>query len=84
MGRSPTARKTRPQTRFNSTKHGLLAVGITELDDAEGYRATLSDLMREQVPVGPVETSSGGIRSLGYGEVAACPAGWRQSTSRPS
>jgi hypothetical protein len=43
-------------TRFNATKHGLLAVGITELDDAEGYRAILSDLMREKVPVGPVET----------------------------
>jgi hypothetical protein len=31
-------------TRFNATKHGLLAVGITELDDAEGYHVLLNDL----------------------------------------
>lgn len=43
-------------TRFNATKHGLLSVGITELDDAEGYRTILSDLMREKEPVGAVET----------------------------
>jgi len=43
-------------TRFNATKHGLLAVGITELDDAEGYRTILSDLMREKNPVGAIET----------------------------
>ena len=43
-------------TRFNATKHGLLAAGVTELDDAEGYRATLSDLVREKDPVGPLET----------------------------
>jgi hypothetical protein len=43
-------------TRFNATKHGLLAAGITELDDAEGYRTVLSDLTREKAPVGPVET----------------------------
>ncbi len=42
-------------TRFNATKHGLLAVGITELDDAEGYRTILSDLIREKTPVGPAE-----------------------------
>jgi hypothetical protein len=43
-------------TRFNATKHGLLAVGITELDNAEGYRTILSDLMREKNPVGTIET----------------------------
>jgi hypothetical protein len=43
-------------TRFNATKHGLLAVGITELDNAEGYRNILSDLMREKNPVGVIET----------------------------
>jgi len=36
--------------------HGLLAVGITELDNAEGYRHILSDLMREKNPVGVIET----------------------------
>jgi hypothetical protein len=42
-------------TRFNATKHGLLAAGVTELDEAEGYRATLSDLGREKEPVGALE-----------------------------
>ncbi len=31
-------------TRFNATTHGLLAEGITELDDAEGHRDTLRRL----------------------------------------
>ncbi|MGO9576252.1 MAG: hypothetical protein ACLPTQ_18220, partial [Terriglobales bacterium] len=43
-------------TRFNATKHGLLAMGITELDDAEGCRALLDDLRKEKAPVGVVET----------------------------
>ena len=42
-------------TRFNATKHGLLAAGVTELDDAEGYRATLRDLKQEKDPVGATE-----------------------------
>jgi len=43
-------------TRFNAIKHGLLSVGITELDDADGYHTTLSNLMREKNPVGAIET----------------------------
>ncbi len=43
-------------TRFNATKHGLLSAGITELDDAEGYRTVLRDLTQEKDPQGPVET----------------------------
>jgi hypothetical protein len=43
-------------TRFNATRHGLLAAGITELDDAEGYRALLNELRKEKAPVGIVET----------------------------
>jgi hypothetical protein len=43
-------------TRFNATKHGLLAVGITELDDAEGYRTILNDLRHEKAPIGVVES----------------------------
>jgi len=39
----------------NATKHGLLAVGITELDDAELFRARLRDLKREKNPVGVIE-----------------------------
>jgi hypothetical protein len=33
-------------TRFNATKHGLLAVGLTELDDPIEYRNTLSRLKK--------------------------------------
>lgn len=43
-------------TRFNATKHGLLAMGITELDDAEHYRVILNNLRKETAPVGIVET----------------------------
>jgi len=43
-------------TRFNATKHGLLAVGVTELDAKEGYYTTLRDLTREKNPVGVLET----------------------------
>ncbi len=43
-------------TRFNAAKHGLLAAGITELDDAEGYRALFNDLREEKAPVGMLET----------------------------
>jgi hypothetical protein len=42
-------------TRFNATKHGLLAAGITELDDAEGFRTLSRDLKGEKEPVGVVE-----------------------------
>lgn len=42
-------------TRFNALKHSLLAVGITELDEAEGYQTILSDLISEKAPVGVVE-----------------------------
>jgi hypothetical protein len=31
-------------TRFNATRHGLLAAGITELDDPDDYRNTLNRL----------------------------------------
>jgi|SRR5216683_1716452 len=43
-------------TRFNATKHGLLAAGVTELDDSEGYREMLRDLTKERKPVGVADT----------------------------
>jgi hypothetical protein len=55
-GQSSHGPTNRTSTRFNATKHGLLAVGITELDDAEGYRALLNNLREEKAPVGTVET----------------------------
>src|SRR5579864_5154086 len=43
-------------SRFNARKHSLLAEGITELDDADGYQTILNDLIREKDPVGSLET----------------------------
>jgi hypothetical protein len=45
----------RNRRNSNATKHGLLAAGITELDDAESYCATLRDIKREKNPVGVIE-----------------------------
>jgi hypothetical protein len=42
--RKSTGPNNTSSTRFNATKHGLLAAGLTELDDAEGYRQTLCRL----------------------------------------
>ena len=54
--KNSTGPKNTTSTRFNACKHGLLSAGITELDDAEGYRAVLRDLNREKDPQGPLET----------------------------
>lgn len=43
------------RTRFNATKHGLLSAGVTELDDAEGYKTQLRRMMEEKKPVGVIE-----------------------------
>ena len=45
----------RNRRNSNATKHGLLAAGITELDDAELCCATLRDIKREKNPVGVIE-----------------------------
>lgn len=42
-------------SRFNATKHGLLAQGITELDDAEAYTALLQRLNKDFRPKGDIE-----------------------------
>ena len=55
-GRKSHGPKNTTSTRFNAAKHGLLSAGITELDDAEGYRALLNDLREEKAPVGMLET----------------------------
>jgi hypothetical protein len=50
-----TGPKTTNSTRFNATKHGLLAAGVTELDDAAGYHNILDGLMEDYAPVGTME-----------------------------
>ena len=47
-GRKSHGPQNTTSTRFNATKHGLLSVGITELDDADGFRTTLRDLLLPQ------------------------------------
>jgi hypothetical protein len=44
------------RTRYNATKHALLAAGVTELDNAAGYENTLEGLMQDYAPVGTAET----------------------------
>jgi hypothetical protein len=50
-GRKAPGPKDTSSTRFNATKHGLLANGLTELDDAEGFRETFRDLKRGDAQV---------------------------------
>jgi hypothetical protein len=42
-------------SKYGATKHGLLRVGVSELDNAEGYKKLLKDLMWERNPVGSIE-----------------------------
>jgi hypothetical protein len=42
-------------TRFNAVKHGLLAKGITELDDPEEYESLVQRLIAAKSPVGDLE-----------------------------
>lgn len=43
-------------TRYNATKHGLLAQGLTELDNSARYQNLREDMLRDMAPVGPTET----------------------------
>lgn len=43
------------RTRYNAAKHGLLAEGVTELDDPKTYRELCSRLEAEFAPVGEIE-----------------------------
>jgi hypothetical protein len=42
-------------SKYNATKHGLLRLGISELDNAEGHKKLLKRLMMERNPVGHTE-----------------------------
>lgn len=42
-------------TRLNAVKHGLLARGITELDDSEGYESLIQRLAESYGPIGDLE-----------------------------
>jgi hypothetical protein len=53
-GRSTGPRNT-TSTRYNAVKHGLLAKGVTELDQPEEFAAFVEQLVREHRPVGILE-----------------------------
>lgn len=42
-------------TRYNAVKHGLLAKGVTELDDPQKFQALLAQFKKELQPVGVLE-----------------------------
>ena len=42
-------------SRYNAKKHGLLSLGITEIDDIEYYSKLSRDLIRQKKPVGMLE-----------------------------
>jgi hypothetical protein len=50
-----TGPKNQTSTRYNAVKHGLLAEGVTELDDTENFVGLCEQLEEEYVPVGLVE-----------------------------
>jgi hypothetical protein len=59
MNRQNAQKSTGPKdstsTRYNAVKHGLLAEGVTELDDAENFVGLCEQLEAEYSPVGLVE-----------------------------
>jgi hypothetical protein len=42
-------------TRFNAVKHGLMAKGLTELDDSDAYESLIQRLTLDYHPVGDLE-----------------------------
>ena len=52
---SSTGPRDTSSTRLNAVKHGLLAKGITELDDAAAYESSLERLTQAYRPVGEVQ-----------------------------
>jgi hypothetical protein len=54
--RRSTGPKDTARTRFNATKHGLRAAGLTSLDDPDEHRDLLAALGAELRPVGTLET----------------------------
>jgi len=44
------------RTRFNASKHGLLARGLTELDDSDAYESLIQRLRETYCPLGDLES----------------------------
>lgn len=52
---SSTGPRDTTSTRFNAVNHGLLARGITELDDSDAYESLIQRLTLAHRPVGDLE-----------------------------
>ena len=52
---SSTGPRDTTSTRFNAVNHGLLARGITELDDSDAYESSIQRLTVAYRPVGDLE-----------------------------
>lgn len=52
---SSTGPRNTTSTRFNAVNHGLLAKGITELDDSDAYESLIQRLTVAYRPVGDLE-----------------------------
>ena len=56
QGKSARKPRNMERSRFNAISHGLLAAGVTELDNADFYFALLKQLRQELEPVGEIES----------------------------
>ncbi len=72
--RRSTGPKYTASTRFNATKHGLLAEGITELDDPDMFSGFCAKLETELKPVGEIETFL--VRQIALGMIRLKRAAW--------
>ena len=65
--RRSTGPKDATSTRFNAVKHGLLAEGVTELDNPETFSAFCAKLESELKPFGEIESFL--VRQIALGMV---------------
>jgi len=64
-------------TRFNAVKHGLLAEGVTELDNPETFPAFCAKLETELKPLGELESFL--VRQIALGMVRLKRAAWLEA-----
>jgi len=51
----PRTKQGKERSRHNAVKHGLVARGLTELDDSDAYESLVQRLMKAKRPVGDIE-----------------------------
>jgi len=75
--RRSTGPKDAASSRFNAAKHGLLAEGITELDNPEMFATFCAKLAAELKPVGEIETFM--VRQIVLGMVRLRRVAWLEA-----